>query len=349
MLKSISKLSVLLAALVLVAGVRAEDPAKTCPGGGCTGGGCAKMAAKACAGCPAAAAAATAGDSHACTQDCPNCTAEKKCGGAGCGAACTKNCESCPAAATAQADGKSCAKECAACAAGTCDGVACKKDGGSCPAAGATTETAATACAGGACATAACGGACGKDCKDCPITAAMAALPQMTFVVGEEKTGCPKAAAELAQKANASIHYMVCDKSYDAESDAKLALVEATEQFVAAYAEPKACQETGKVTVCGKELCCEVTAAQTAALAKAAMDKVAMTYMVGEKECNCPVEAEKLAKKSGDPTVYVVAGESTACNVTARLNLARAKYKAAVVAIMQSDTQSQEKLTSKDS
>ena len=191
--------------------------------------------------------------------------------------------------------------------------------------------------------------ACGKDCTDCPITAAMAALPQMTYAVGEEKTGCPKAAAELAQKANASIHYMVCDKSYDAECDAKLALVEATEQFVAAYAEPKACQETGKVTVCGKELCCEGTAAQTAALAKAAMDKVEMTYMVGEKGCHCPVEAEKLAKESGDPTVYVVAGESTACNVTARLNLARAKYKAAVAAIMQSDTQSQEKLTSKDS
>jgi hypothetical protein len=64
MLKSISKLSVLLAALVLVAGVRAEDPAKTCPGGGCASGGCAKLATKACAGCPAAAAAATAGDSH---------------------------------------------------------------------------------------------------------------------------------------------------------------------------------------------------------------------------------------------------------------------------------------------
>ena len=74
-----------------------------------------------------------------------------------------------------------------------------------------------------------------------------------------------------------------------------------------------------------------------------------MTYMVGEKECHCPVEAEKLAKDSGDPTVFVVAGESTGCNVTARLNLARAKYKAAVVAVMQAETQATEKLTSKDS
>jgi hypothetical protein len=335
MLKSISKLSVVLAALVLVAGLHAEDPVK-----GCAGGACAKSAAKACAGCPAATAtAAAASESHTCTKDCPNCTAEKKC--AVCAAAGAKACASCPAAATAQADSKTGTKECAGCAAGKCDGTACKKD--------VVATAAGTACAGEACATTACGGACGKDCKDCPITAAMAALPQMTYVVGEEKTDCPKAAAELAQKANAAIRYVVCDKSYDAESDAKLALVEATETFVAAYAEPKACQETGKVTVCGKELCCEHSASQTAAVAKAAMDKVAMTYLVGEKECSCPVEAEKLAKDTGEPTVFVVAGESTACNVTARLNLARAKYKAAVVAIMQADAPSQEKLTSKDS
>jgi hypothetical protein len=266
MLKSISKLSVLLVALVLIVGLRAEDPAKTCPGGACGGGACAKSDAKACAGCPAATAQAETGT-------------------------CTKDCQACPA-------GKQCD---------------------------------------------------GKDCKDCPITSAMAALPQITFIVGEEKTCCPKTAAELAQKANTTIHYMVCEKSYDAESDAKLALAEVTEQFVAAYAEPKACKETGKVTVCGKELCCEGTAAQTAAIAKAAMDTVAMTYMVGEKECHCPVEAAKLAKDSGDPTVFVVAGESTACNVTARLNLARAKYKAAVVAVVRAEAPAQEKLTSKDS
>ena len=65
------------------------------------------------------------------------------------------------------------------------------------------------------------------------------------------------------------------DKSFDTESDAKLALAEATEQFVAAFAEPKACKESGKVAIAGKELCCENAAAQTAAVAKAAMDKVA--------------------------------------------------------------------------
>jgi len=203
------------------------------------------------------------------------------------------------------------------------------------------------ACAGGACATTACGSACSKDCKDCPITVAMNALPQMTFTVGEEKLTCPKAAAELAQKSSAPIHYVVGDKTFDTESAAKLALAETTEQFVSAFAEPKECKESGEITVAGKQLCCKTAAAQTAAVAKAAMDKVEMTYLVGEKECHCPVEAEKLAKESGDPTVYVVAGESSCCNVTARLNLARAKYKAAVIAVMQAASPTTEKLTSK--
>ena len=112
-------------------------------------------------------------------------------------------------------------------------------------------------------------------------------------------------------------------------------MADATEKFVAEFAEPKKCEETGKVKVCGKELCCETMAGETATVAKTAMEKVAMTYLVGEKECSCPNEAATLAKDSGNPTVFVVAGETTCCNVQARLNLARAKYKAAVVAFMQ--------------
>ena len=166
---------------------------------------------------------------------------------------------------------------------------------------------------------------------------------------GRREDVLPEDGGGTRQKSNAPMHYVVADKSFDTESDAKLALVEATEQFVAAFAEPKVCKESGKVAIAGKELCCETAAAQTSTVAKTAMNKVEMTYLVGEKECHCPVEAAKLAKDSGDPTVYVVAGESTRCNVTARLNLARAKYKAAVVAVKQAETQATEKLTSKDS
>ena len=85
-------------------------------------------------------------------------------------------------------------------------------------------------------------------------------------------------------------------------------------------------------------------------VAKAAMDKVEMTYLVGEKECHCPTEADKLAKETGDPTVFVVAGqEPTCCNVTARLNLARAKYRAAVVAVTQSESPATPTSLSQDS
>ena len=65
-----------------------------------------------------------------------------------------------------------------------------------------------------------------------------------------------------------------------------MALAETTEQFVAAFVEPKACKETGKVAIAGKELCCEQMAGETATVAKTAMDKVQMTYLIGEKECS---------------------------------------------------------------
>ena len=301
----------------------------------CGGGELSKATAKSCGGCPGANAA-TEGEATARPR-----TAKVVRQRQGVQRhLCTKNCESCPAG---QGDAKACQKECGTCPASKAKARCARLAPIVRPARAKKRPPRRVLVA------AVPNAASGKDCKDCPITAAMKALPQMIFVVGEEKTGCPKAAAELAQKSSAPIHYAVGDKSFDNESDAKLALVEATEQFVAAFAEPKVCKESGKVSIAGKELCCENVAAQTAAVAKAAMDKVAMTYLVGEKECHCPVEAEKLAKDSGDPTIFVVAGESTGCNVTARLNLARAKYKAAVMALMQTEAQATEKLTSKDS
>lgn len=323
MLKSISGLSLLAAALVMTYAL-ADEPAKSCPGGACGSGACAKADGKACSGCPAAAGEA---------KDCAKCAADKKCTDGKCADG------SCPAAAA-------CAKDGAACAGGVCSGTDCKKDCASCPSAKTTSATE-TACTEGACPGKSGDAACTADCKDCPITAAMKALPQVTFLVGETKTNCPKEAAELAKTANAAIQYVVCEKPYATEAEANVALADATEKFVAEFAEPKKCEETGKVKVCGKELCCETMAAQTAGVAKSAMEKVSMTYLVGEKECSCPKEAATLAKESGNPTVFVVAGETTSCNIQARLNLARAKYKAAVVALMQAESQDQEKTTSK--
>jgi hypothetical protein len=194
-------------------------------------------------------------------------------------------------------------------------------------------------CGSAACATGKCAGACSeatavaKTAETCPMTVAMEKLPKMVFVVGGEETCCPTSAGELAEKSGKKVHYVVAKKEFDDEAKAQAALLKATEAFVAAFAEPKKCSVSGKVTVAGKEHCCENGASATSKLVKAAMDKVQMSYKVGDESCHCPNEAAKLAKDSGKEKIYVVGDVESCCDVTARLHLARAKYMAAVKAL----------------
>ena len=180
---------------------------------------------------------------------------------------------------------------------------------------------------------------CATACKDggCPISAAMKQLPQMTYKVGKESTCCSQSAAALAKKHDAKVQFVVAKKVFDDEAKATLALTEETEKFVTKFTSAKTCKVSGKTTVAGKELCCPTSAAQTAKLVKAAMDKVQVTYLVGDKECHCPNEAKAIAVKTKAKTQFVVAGEKTCCSVQSRLNLARAKYKAAVEAVVATD------------
>ena len=69
-------------------------------------------------------------------------------------------------------------------------------------------------------------------------------------------------------------------------------------------------------------------------MVKAAVDSVQLSYKVGDEECNCPVKAKELAIDSKGEMIYVVNGEETCCGMTARLETARAKYKAAVKALI---------------
>jgi len=250
---------------------------------------------------------------------------EKACGSA-------KDASTCCAAAESQA--------------ASCPATGCSS-GGACPTAGSSI--------GGACPTAGCdsGGACPtagcESCGSCPATVAalgdtkcpivlaLEQLPKISFAVGNQKTCCPKEAGELAKKSGGKIEYLVADKAFAKESDAKLALVEATEEYVSAFAKPKKCSVSGTITVAGKKLGCEIKAAQTAEIVQTAMAKVKFTYLVGDKKCGCPIEAKAVAKSTGKDTLYVVGDEKTGCSVTARLNLARAKYKAAVEALVQAD------------
>lgn len=179
------------------------------------------------------------------------------------------------------------------------------------------------------------------ECSECPVSKAIAALPKITFAVGEERTCCNEAAKELAKKHDKDIQFVVAEKTYCCQDEAKVALVAATNKFVADFAKPHVCEASGTTTVAGKQLSCSVAATETAKIVNAAMSEVEMAYLVGEKECHCPNEAKALAEKSGEPTVFVVAKEKTQCKVTAELELARQKYIAAVKALAAAEAANQ--------
>lgn len=201
---------------------------------------------------------------------------------------------------------------------GKCDGAAAVA--GTC-----TAET----CSSATCSASGCDAS-----KGCPIDAAMAKLPKISYAVGEKKTGCPDAAAKIAKESGGHIHFCVGDTEYDSKSEAQAALLTATEKFVANFTKPHTCSKSGQCTLAGQPQSCEKSAAHTAKLMQEAMAKVKFAYAVGEKECHCPVEAAKLAKDSGKEKLFVVGETKTCCEKTARLNLARAKYKAAVEAML---------------
>jgi hypothetical protein len=175
---------------------------------------------------------------------------------------------------------------------------------------------------------------------ECPIAAAMESLPKMTYKVGEEATCCSESAAELAKKSEMPIHFVVGEETFEAKEAAFTALVEQTETYVNEFITPCKCEVSGKTKIAGKACDCPVEAGKTSELVQAAANKVQMTYAVGEKTCNCPMEAAKLVEASGAKKEFVVAGEKTCCEMTARLNLARAKYKAAVEVLAANTTAS---------
>lgn len=236
-----------------------------------------------------------------------------------------KQCDKCPATATAgkcpglQAESGKC------CATGNCAGEKCC-EGGKC---------AAGKCAGEKCAGEKCceGGQCaGSGC--CPaLASAKEKLPKLTYRVGKETTCCSASAAALAEKSNEAIEFVVADKSYACKNEAFSALVTETENFVESYVSLSKCEASGRSTVAGKSFECCVEAAQKAELVKAAVKEVKVSYKVGDQEACCAGSAAALAKKSNQSIKYVVNGEATECELTSRLNLATAKYLAAVKAL----------------
>jgi len=178
----------------------------------------------------------------------------------------------------------------------------------------------------------------GKACDGaCPISVAMGKLPKMSYRVGTESTCCAHSAESLAKESSEPITYVVAEETYEDKTEAYTALVEETEAYVNAYITPKKCSKSGKTTVAGKACGCTVEAGKRAELVSAAVKKVKMSYKVGDEEVCCSKMAADLAEKTGETTHYLVAGEETSCDLTARLKLAIAKYEAAVQAISSAD------------
>jgi hypothetical protein len=169
------------------------------------------------------------------------------------------------------------------------------------------------------------------------MEAAMAKLPKMSYLVGTESTCCSMSAEALAEKHEAEIQYVVGDETFESKEDAMLGLAEATETFVSTFASTHKCEASGTLTVAGKSMSCSVMAAKRAEVAKEAMDKVEMTYLVGTESCSCPMKAASLAKTTGEDKHFVIDGEETCCSIDARVRLAQAKYKAAVEALAKAD------------
>ncbi len=179
-----------------------------------------------------------------------------------------------------------------------------------------------------------CDAACAADAGTCPVTAGLAKLPKIAYMVGTKSLCCAESAKAIATESAGKVEYVVGTEKFDCPDKAFASLVTQTEKFVSAFATPSTCSVSGKTSIAGESLTCSVAAGEVATKVKKAMDSIAISYKVGDKSCDCPTEAKSLAAAKKAKTLFVVGKEETECEQTARLNLARAKYKAALVAMV---------------
>jgi hypothetical protein len=198
-----------------------------------------------------------------------------------------------------------------------------------CPATATVAVATAAKCEAGKCCE---GGKCSAACG-AAVANAKEKLPKLVYKVGKETTCCSESAAALAEKSKEAVQFVVANKAYTCKNEAFAALVTETEKFVDSYVAVSKCEASGKTTVAGKSFDCCVEAGKKAELVQAAVKEVRVSYKVGAEDACCPSSAAALAKKHNKPIKYVVNGEATECELTSRLNLATAKYLAAVAAL----------------
>lgn len=191
-----------------------------------------------------------------------------------------------------------------------------------------------------------------KKCAGDVAKACMAGAPCMKYTVGEKTTCCPEEAAKLAGDDKAQIKYVVGEKSYDNEAEAKKALAAALDGYLAQmltvrYAvgdETVACPMTAstmaksnggavRYRLASFDFENKAAAEAAATAAKRAAEGVTMNWKVGDKSYCCSSTAASMAKKENKPVEYCVGEKTTACSIDAGVALAQSKIAAAVAAL----------------
>ena len=193
------------------------------------------------------------------------------------------------------------------------------------------------------------------------VNTVLASMPSMKFKIGSETTSCCQSAAALAKKHNKPIEYVVGDKAFKTEGEATLHLASLVEKQVedmkvvhyvaggtdyhcpkTAAAEAKKARAKLTYRVGGVDFTNQAKAEKASVLASEKLGEVKMSYKVGKNSFCCDRMAGVKAKETGKNTLYVVGEEKTGCSVTARLNLARAKYKAAIQALVKAELEAKD-------
>jgi len=178
------------------------------------------------------------------------------------------------------------------------------------------------------------------------VSTVLAAMPSLKYRVGDKVTACPKEAATIAEASHDSIQYVVGDDVLADEGKAMVRLTAMLEdaaeslqtiQYVAngkcmrcpVTAKRMADETESKVAyrVGGVDLPSKDTAEKVLASIKESVGDVTMAYKVDGKSYGCSKMAGEKCKKSGKKMTYVVAGEETSCQTTAKLKLAEARVK----------------------
>jgi len=174
-------------------------------------------------------------------------------------------------------------------------------------------------------------------------------LPRIGFKVGDQLTCCMKAAKQMTEGDTAKIKFVVAEKTYENLGEAKAARLKVLEQYyedvltvkyavgdkcvgcpLAAKGMAKECGQPVRYRLATFEFAEKARAEEVAKAARAAGDKVAMNWAVGEKMFNSPVHAAEAAKTTGEKVEYCVGEHKTTSEITAKTRLIETRITAAL-------------------